>query len=168
MNRYHVRLEVREPAFELRIGPRTEPFLAGYDVYAANPDDAARRAIAKFKSDAALSGVGWQREIERVIVGDDPVPARVWSAEGGFETEAASPASAPEVAAPAAALTETPTEVVSPPAEAPTEPEPLATEPQETVLAPASWSMVQTIAVLAGVGLGFYLGVKAARLRDAA
>jgi hypothetical protein len=37
---YHVRIELREPGFELRIGPRDEPFLAGDGVTADNREPA--------------------------------------------------------------------------------------------------------------------------------
>jgi hypothetical protein len=156
-----VRIELREPGFELRIGPRAEPFLAGYDVTADNREQAARLAVAKLNHDALMSSVGWSRVIERVIIGESPIPARVWSAEGGFVTEGEPAGAVPEAAAPAVALAEAvePQPVVLP------EPE---IEPTPSAPEPASWTALHTVAVLAGVGLGLYLGVRAARLRDAA
>ena len=66
--RYHVRIEYREPEFELRIGRKKRPYLTGYDFEARDQGEAARLAVAAFQGDARESGVGWRRVIHRLIV----------------------------------------------------------------------------------------------------
>jgi predicted nuclease with RNAse H fold len=66
--RFHVRIEIREPEYELRTGVKGYPYLAGYDIDAADHGEAARLAVAAFKKDSAESGVGWRRVIQRLIV----------------------------------------------------------------------------------------------------
>lgn len=105
MSLYHVRIELREPGFELRIGRRDEPFLAGYDITADTREQAARLAIEKLSHDAAMSGVGWSRVIERVLVGPEPVPAAVWEPAGEpSREEGRRPAPEPAATVPAETL----------------------------------------------------------------
>lgn len=168
MSRYHVRLEVREPAFELRTGRRDEPFLAGYDVWADDQDDAARKAIEQFKHDAAMSSVGWQRVVERVIVGDQPVPTDVWDPQAEAEAESTHAAEAAIASELRMVEGEQPVAApIAPQVEA--EQSATVSELTEAGTVPAfAWTGWHTLAVVAGVGVGFYLGLKAARMRDAA
>jgi hypothetical protein len=78
LSRYHVQIEVREPGFELRLGGRAEPFIADYDVDADSREQAARSAVARFNHESELSGVGWQRVIERVVIEGLAVPEDAW------------------------------------------------------------------------------------------
>jgi hypothetical protein len=78
LSRYHVQIEVREPGFELRLGGRAEPFVADYDVDADSREQAARSAVARFNHESELSGVGWQRVVERVVIDGLAVPEDVW------------------------------------------------------------------------------------------
>ena len=172
-----MRIELREPAFELRLGGREEPFLAGYDVFADNKEDAARHAVAEFRHDSAMSSVGWGRVIERVIVGETPVATRVWDPQGEAEAERAAAEAKVQTTLPQPAVVATTEPAHTAPVPAITEAQPAAElEPpvqpiaaQGQTMAPAvAWSGWHTLAVVAGIGLGFYLGVRAARMRDAA
>ena len=74
LSRYHVRIEFREPTYELRAGPKQEPYLFGYDVEAASELEAERSALQKFQEMARLSNVGWVRQVLRLIVTLAPDP----------------------------------------------------------------------------------------------
>jgi hypothetical protein len=67
--RYTVRIEFREPTFEAATWRREEPFTwTDDDVLARDEDEARRLAVWRFKQLAALSSVGWIREIQQVKV----------------------------------------------------------------------------------------------------
>lgn len=68
-HRYVVCIEFREPTYELGDTPREEPFTWTLkDVEARDEEEARVVAVDRFKTLAALSGVGWVREIEAVRV----------------------------------------------------------------------------------------------------
>jgi hypothetical protein len=75
MSRYHVRIEFREPTYELRAGTKPEPYLFGYDVEAASESEAERSALLEFREMARLSNVAWIRQVLQVIVTAAPRPA---------------------------------------------------------------------------------------------
>jgi len=75
VGRYHVRIEFREPTYELRAGPKPEPYLFGYDIEAANESEAAQLALLEFRETAKLSNVAWIRQVLQVIVTVRPDPA---------------------------------------------------------------------------------------------
>lgn len=67
--RYTVRIEFREPTYESATYPRAEPFSwTMKDVLARDEDEARALAVGRFRELAALSSVGWVREIESVRV----------------------------------------------------------------------------------------------------
>ncbi len=74
VSRYHVRIEFREPTYELWAGPKQEPYLFGYDVEAASESEAERSALQEFQEMARLSNVGWVRQVLRLIVTLAPDP----------------------------------------------------------------------------------------------
>ena len=69
MSHFVVCIEFREPTYELVTAPRLEPFTwTVKDIVARDEDEARVVAVDRFRSLAALSGVGWVREIETVRV----------------------------------------------------------------------------------------------------
>lgn len=69
MAQYLVRIDFREPTYELEHAPRAEPYTWTVNELEAKDEDEARRvAVSRFHHLASLSGVGWVREIERVSV----------------------------------------------------------------------------------------------------
>ena len=67
--RYVVCIEFREPTYEMETNvAREEPFTWTHDVVALDEEEARLLAIERFRNLAALSGVGWVREIEAVRV----------------------------------------------------------------------------------------------------
>ncbi|GMU61685.1 MAG: hypothetical protein AMXMBFR34_34480 [Myxococcaceae bacterium] len=67
--RYTVCIAFREPTYEAATYPRTEPFTwTMKDVEARDEDEARKVAVGRFRELAALSSVGWIREIESVRV----------------------------------------------------------------------------------------------------
>jgi hypothetical protein len=92
VSRYHVRIEFREPTYELRAGPKQEPYLFGYDVEAASESDAEESALLEFRETARLSSVAWIRQVLQVIVtlaphpepgGEDPEDLRSRARQSG-------------------------------------------------------------------------------------
>ena len=77
MSRYHVRIEFREPTYELRAGPKPEPYLFGYDVEAASESEAEQSALLEFRETARLSSVAWIRQVLQVVVTPAPDPAEL-------------------------------------------------------------------------------------------
>ena len=77
MSRYHVRIEFREPTYELRAGPKPEPYLFGYDVEAASESEAEQSALLEFRETARLSSVAWIRQVLQVVVTPTPDPAEL-------------------------------------------------------------------------------------------
>jgi hypothetical protein len=75
VSRYHVRIEFREPTYELRAGPKPEPYLFGYDVEAASATEAEQSALLEFRETARLSSVAWIRQVLQVVVTQAPDPA---------------------------------------------------------------------------------------------
>jgi hypothetical protein len=71
-----VRIEFREPTYELRAGTKSDPYLFGYDVEAASEPDAERSALLEFREMAKLSNVAWIRQVLQVIVTPAPEPAK--------------------------------------------------------------------------------------------
>jgi hypothetical protein len=68
-HRYVVCIEFREPTYELENAVvREQPFTWTHDVVALDEEEARLVAIERFRDLAALSGVGWVREIEAVRV----------------------------------------------------------------------------------------------------
>lgn len=68
---YVVCIEFREPSYELVTTPRHEPFTWTLkDVVATDEEEARNVAVGRFRDLAALSGVGWVREIENVRVSE--------------------------------------------------------------------------------------------------
>lgn len=66
---YVVCIEFREPTYEMATVARAEPFTWTLnDVEARSEDEARVLAVHRFRDLAALSGVGWVREIEAVHV----------------------------------------------------------------------------------------------------
>ena len=65
---YTVEIEYREPSYETRHGSRERRYLWRYVIHAPSADDAKGRAIREFRHMAAISSVGWTREIVRVHV----------------------------------------------------------------------------------------------------
>lgn len=79
MTCYHVRIEFREPTYELRAGTKQEPYLFGYEVEAASEAKAERQALLEFRQTAELSNVAWIRKVLQVTVTarpDPPEPAK--------------------------------------------------------------------------------------------
>jgi hypothetical protein len=74
VSQYHVRIEFREPTYELRAGPKSEPYLFGYDVEAASESEAEELALQEFRETAQLSSVAWIRRVLQVIVTRHPDP----------------------------------------------------------------------------------------------
>ena len=74
MSRYHVRIEFREPTYELRAGVKPEPYQFGYDVEAPSESEAERSALHEFREMASLSNVAWVRQVLQVIVTQPPDP----------------------------------------------------------------------------------------------
>jgi hypothetical protein len=74
VSRYHVRIEFREPTYELRAGPKAEPYLFGYDVEAASESEAEQSALLEFRETARLSSVAWIRQVLQVVVTPAPDP----------------------------------------------------------------------------------------------
>jgi hypothetical protein len=70
-----VRIEFREPTYELRAGTKPEPYLFGYDVEAASESEAERSALLEFREMAKFSNVAWIRQVLQVIVTPAPRPA---------------------------------------------------------------------------------------------
>lgn len=67
--RYTVCIAFREPTYEAATYPRAEPFTWTLkDVPARDEDEAKQVAVFRFRELAALSSVGWIREIESVRV----------------------------------------------------------------------------------------------------
>ena len=77
MSRYHVRIEFREPTYELRAGPKPEPYLFGYDVEAASESEAEQSALLEFRETARLSSVAWIRQVLQVVVTPTPDPVEL-------------------------------------------------------------------------------------------
>jgi hypothetical protein len=77
VSRYHVRIEFREPTYELRAGPKPEPYLFGYDVEAASESEAEQSALLEFRETARLSSVAWIRQVLQVVVTPTPDPAEL-------------------------------------------------------------------------------------------
>jgi hypothetical protein len=75
VSRYHVRIEFREPTYELRGGPKPGPYLFGYDVEAASESEAEQSALLEFRETAKLSSVAWIRQVLQVVVTPAPDPA---------------------------------------------------------------------------------------------
>lgn len=66
---YVVCIEFREPTYEMATSVRAEPFTWTLeDVVAKDEAEARALAVGRFRDLAALSGVGWVREIEAVHV----------------------------------------------------------------------------------------------------
>lgn len=66
---YVVCIEFREPTYEAVTSPRVEPYTWTIkDVVASDEDEARSVAVGRFRALAALSGVGWVREIQAVRV----------------------------------------------------------------------------------------------------
>lgn len=66
---YVVCIEFREPTYEAVTAPRELPYTWTLkDVVAADEDEARAVAVSQFRTLAALSGVGWVREIQSVRV----------------------------------------------------------------------------------------------------
>lgn len=64
-------IEFREPTYEAFNAPREAPYTWTLtDVVASDEDEARAMAVSQFRSLAALSGVGWVREIEAVRVSE--------------------------------------------------------------------------------------------------
>ena len=80
VSRYHVRIEFRELTYELRAGPKPEPYLFGYDVEAASESEAKQSALLEFRETARLSSVAWIRQVLQVVVTPAPDPAELPSA----------------------------------------------------------------------------------------
>jgi hypothetical protein len=74
MSRYHVRIEFREPTYELRAGTKPEPYLFGYDLEAPSESEAQQSALMEFREMAKLSSVAWIRQVLQVIVTPAPRP----------------------------------------------------------------------------------------------
>ena len=74
---YHVRIEFREPTYELRAGPKPAPYLFGYDVEAASESEAEQSALVEFRETARLSSVAWIRQVLQVVVTPAPDPAEL-------------------------------------------------------------------------------------------
>lgn len=69
MAQFFVRIDFREPTYELEHERRAEPYTWTLQGLEAKDEDEARRvAVSRFNHLASLSGVGWVREIERVSV----------------------------------------------------------------------------------------------------
>ena len=69
MSHFVVCIEFREPTYELATAPRLEPFTwTVNDIVALDAEEARMVAVERFRTLAALSGVGWVREIETVRV----------------------------------------------------------------------------------------------------
>jgi hypothetical protein len=70
-HQYVVCIEFREPTYELVTEPRLEPYTwTVKDIVAHDEEEARVVAVDRFRSLAALSGVGWVREIETVRVSE--------------------------------------------------------------------------------------------------
>ncbi len=68
---YSVCIEFREPTYEAVTTPRDAPYTWTLkDVVADDEDQARELAVSRFRNLAALSGVGWVREIEAVRVSE--------------------------------------------------------------------------------------------------
>ncbi len=58
-----VRIEYREPTYELAVGRKPKAYSWTYRVHGRSREDAERLALAEFQQMARLSDVGWVREI---------------------------------------------------------------------------------------------------------
>ena len=68
---YVVCIEFREPTYEAVTAPRDEPYTWTLkDVVARDEEEARAMAVSRFRNLAALSGVGWVREIQSVRVSE--------------------------------------------------------------------------------------------------
>lgn len=66
---YIVCIEFREPTYEAVTAPREAPYTWTLkDVVARDEEEARAVAVSQFRNLAALSGVGWVREIQSVNV----------------------------------------------------------------------------------------------------
>lgn len=63
---YEVRIDYREPSYELRVGKKEDPYFWVYRVAAPSEDEAKRQALERFREFEAASGVGWVRVVLQV------------------------------------------------------------------------------------------------------
>lgn len=65
---YRVRVQYREPTYELRHGEKREPFHWVYEIVAGSEAEAAESALREFHWTTRASSVGWVREVVGVHV----------------------------------------------------------------------------------------------------
>ena len=74
MASFSVRIQYREPTYERSTGEaKASPYSCRFEVAAADPVEALRRALLQFDSLQRLSSVGWVREVVRIEI---DVPAQ--------------------------------------------------------------------------------------------
>lgn len=66
--RFLVEVRYREPSYELRHGPREEPYRFRYRLQAASEQAAIAFVVGEFNRISALSSVGWTRVIVEIVV----------------------------------------------------------------------------------------------------
>ena len=64
---YRVRIEYREPTYELRTGPKPAPYRWTYEIVATSTGEASAAALSEFRTMATLSSVGWTRQVVGVF-----------------------------------------------------------------------------------------------------
>ena len=73
ISEFLVEVQYREPTYELHAGAKTAPYSWRYRISAGDEDEARRGALGQFYALAALSSVGWVREVVGVTVQRNPV-----------------------------------------------------------------------------------------------
>ena len=68
LQEYLVRIEYREPTYELATRKRSQPFRWTCRIKARSPAGASALAVEQFRAAQRLSSVGWLREIECIEV----------------------------------------------------------------------------------------------------
>jgi hypothetical protein len=68
LRRFTVKVYYREPTYELRVGPKADPYSMQYEIPAHDQDEAIRRATAALNESLPESSVGWIRDVVGVTV----------------------------------------------------------------------------------------------------
>jgi hypothetical protein len=65
---FRVRIQYREPTYEMRHGRKLEPYHWVYEIVAGSEAEAAASALREFHGTTRASSVGWVREVVGVHV----------------------------------------------------------------------------------------------------
>ena len=67
--RFRIKLQYREPTYELTAGRKAEPYSGGsFEITASHAVEALQIALDRFESLQRLSNVGWVREVVRIEI----------------------------------------------------------------------------------------------------